>query len=51
MFPKEPVSRDFEGLADFVLGIDPTAAGTGKVPTKGVSILSGLFGRKQPART
>ena len=51
MFPKEPVSRDFEGLADFVLGIDPTVPATGKLPAKGVSILSGLFGRKQPART
>lgn len=51
MFPKDPVSKDFEGLADFVLGIDTSVSVAEGAASKGASLLSGLFGRKQPART
>lgn len=51
MFPKDPVSRDFESLADFVLGIDTSVPAADGATSKGSSLLSGLFGRKQVART
>lgn len=51
MFPKDLVSRDFEALADCILGIEPSVPETGKSSTERSSLLGGLFGRKQPART
>lgn len=51
MFPKEAVSRDFETLADRVLGIEPSMTEAGLKSDSRLSMLSGLFGRKQPART
>lgn len=51
MFPKDPVSADFEALADRVLGLEPSVPDARKGLVSGPSVLSGLFGRKQPART
>lgn len=52
MFPKDPVSRDFEYLADKILGIDAPASATGKPAKKRrSSFLAAIFGRKEPART
>ena len=50
LFPKEGVSKDFEHLADRVLGFGHLGEA---VQTEGTSrsLLSGLFGRKEPART
>lgn len=51
MYPKELVSRDFESLADFVLGIEPSPATDGNKAPGRASLLTGLFGRKQTVRT
>ncbi|MES2210736.1 MAG: AAA family ATPase [Chloroflexota bacterium] len=49
MFPKDPVSRDFELLADRVLGVETPVAVAAPATHDRSSLLSGLFGRKQPA--
>ncbi len=46
MFPKDPVSLDFEALADRVLGLEATGSGA-EADKRRTSILSGLFGRKR----
>lgn len=51
MFPKDAVSHDFEALADRVLGIEPSVPVAGRHAQSPASLLSGLFGRQQPART
>ncbi|MEO8208229.1 MAG: AAA family ATPase [Chloroflexota bacterium] len=51
MFPKDPVSKDFEDLADRILGLNqetPAAVNAGRAAT---SLLSGLLNRKQVIRT
>ena len=49
MFPKERVTADFEGLADLLLGITPSAA-TVAAGTERPNLLGGIFGRKETVR-
>jgi len=47
MFPREKVTRDFEILADRVLGVSSPAEAD--EPATRASVLGGLFNRKEPA--
>lgn len=51
MFPKDPVSGDFEHLADQILGFGKAVPQAAPDQRGRPSILNGLLGRKQVART
>ncbi len=50
MFPKEPVTVEFDRLAERVLGVRGREAASGSDRVAPRRLLSGLFGRKVPAR-
>ena len=50
LFPNQAVSRDFEKLADRVLGHEKGEPERSSAADTQRSVLGGLFGRKEPAR-